>query len=188
MGKLVLNVKTTLMPPLMTMTVDELMDDIKIFLNSRGFIQDVMDDKTIIYTSFRFNKIKHVMYFHIDVDNTNSTIKSVEILLRSLLYRKRLSWAMEFYETLLSGLFEYLNDKQWGWVRDVTVVRIRPIDFLKQFKSRVSDTVSRFITTIELADGSVYTLYPDRIECSVDTLTETNINAIFEVIRRYSRK
>jgi len=183
-----LNVKTTLISPIMHMGSDDIIELVHKFLQNRGYDEKINGENMLRFTSFRYGKVKHRMYFYFDIDDVDNTVKSVEILLSSSLYRKSIQNTMRFYETLISGLVKFLNKNIYGWIRDATVVRIRPIDFMRQFKSRVGDSVMAFETRVEMADGSIYVMYPDRIECALDTLSDDDINAIFEIIRRYSRK
>jgi hypothetical protein len=159
------------------------------FFNRRAKVDINKANQKYTITSYRFKngtnaEIKIKVHYA-----KEGPLKSFDILGTFDIYKNRTVENINEFRVMMQGFIEYLNKQKFGWFVDVFVFRLYPVDFMRQYESRVGEGVVSDVYLILRIKGADYCIIKgDRVEyrCS-DWQTDT-IENIMTIISKYTRK
>jgi len=165
-------------------------DDIILkYYNKRAHTSITKENQKYQITSYRFREgtkaeIKIKVHY-----SKEGSLRAFDILGTFDAYKNKIVESINEFRVMIQGFIEYLNDIKFGWFIDVFVFRIYPVDFMRQYESRVGEGIVTDVYLILRIKGADYCIIKgDRLEyrCS-DWQTDT-IENIMTIISKYTRK
>ncbi len=187
MAKVTTNIKFRLIAPYgFKKSEKQVTKMIEGYFKSKGALTTKEEGKKYVLTSYRFRETFAEIKYKVNYDKIGN-LRSVEMLGSFDCYRKYITNNIDEYKTMIDGFVKYLTKKKNLWYIDVFVFRIIPVDFKRQFLSRVGDNVVNVYINL-LTDKGYCVLKGDRLEYRVNTWDDSVMETINNILRRYTRK
>lgn len=167
----------------------DLTTSIKKFFDKRGYVKTVKDMHKYLITSYRFRgniqaEIKIKIHY-----TKEGTIRSFDTLGTFDSYKKDVVENINEYRSMVLGFIKYLNEIKYGWFIDVFVFRLYPVDFIRQYDSRIGTGIITDVYLILRIKGADYCIIKgDRVEYRCSDWQKDTINNIMTIITKYTRK
>ena len=153
----------------------------------RGALNTITEGSKYQLTSYRFAETDAEIKFKINYDKIGN-FRSIDMLGTFDCYRKYLTANITEYKKMIDGFIKYLRkSKKDHWYADIFVFRVFPIDFKRQYLSRVGENVKNVYVNI-VTDKGYCILKGDRLEYRVNTWDDEAITTIENLMKRYTRK
>lgn len=156
------------------------------YFASRGSLAVKEEGKKYVLSSYRFAETDSEVKFKINY-NKIGDVKSIDTLCTFDCFRKYITTNVAEYKRIVDGFVKYLVKKKQHWYVDIFVFRVIPVDFKRQFLSRVGDNVKNVYVNI-VTDKGYCILKGDRLEYRVNTWDDDTVKTIENLLRRYTRK
>jgi hypothetical protein len=187
MAKVTTNVRFKFVAPQGLKKDDNEIDEMMLkFFKSKGKMTSRQQGSKYEMTSYKFNNTEATIRFKVNRDAVGN-LKSIDTLGMFDCYRKYIPSNLDTYKIIMDGFLKYLRGFKGQWYIDIFTFRVFPIDFMRQFLSRVGENVVNVYVTITTNKGYCF-LKGDRLEYRVNEWDEETMETIENILRRYTRK
>ena len=187
--KMTINVRGNLSAPYgYIKTPCELDSIVRKYFDKRGRTKVKKTGNKYVITSYSFrNGANAEIKIRVTYSN-DGYIRAFDILGSFDIYKKYLVESITQYRKILLGFIEYLNVLIYGWFVDVFIFRIHPVDFMRQYTSRVGDIISGVYLILRLEGSDYCIIRGDRLEFRCTDWKPDAIETIMTLVNKYTRK
>ena len=187
--KMTINIRSNLAAPYgYIKTPAELNKVIETYFNKRGLSETEENGKKYVITSYSFRDGTNAEIKIRTSYSNDGYIRAFDILGTFDIYKRYIVESINQYRKILMGFIKYLNKEKYGWFVDVFVFRIHPVDFMRQYTSRVGDVVSSVYLILQLAGSDFCIIRSDRLEYRCSEWKSDAIETVMTLVNKYTRK
>ena len=185
--KITVNIRSNVAAPY-GFSYKEIDNLIKTYFDKRGESSVLKSNQKYLITSYRFRnrtaaEIKIKIHYA-----KEGNMRAFDMLATFETYKNKVIENVNEYRVMLLGFLEYLNNIKFGWFVDVFVFRVYPVDFMRQWESRIGDMVTDVDLILRIKGSDYCIIKGDRLEYRCSDWQSDTIDVIMTIITKYTRK